>query len=224
MSRKVVTRAPHREVGVVNAGWLLNHPVEHESHLERRFVMVALSCPVVRDIVHQPFTLTVEGDDAGAKATRYTPDFKITFRDDTSLIVEVKPEIFARKHAERLRLIERRLRDEGVRFFLATDELIDGNGLSARAMLLMRYGRLRFSDEQALNCLKALRDACGGSASIAKLVEHGLSEPLIWSLVARHQCRVPADFDVNPDQVVTTQTVQGDCHDYFLSWFGAARR
>lgn len=224
MSRKVVTRAPHREVGVVNAGWLLNHPVEHESHLERRFVMVALSCPVVRDIVHQPFTFDVEADDAGEKGSRYTPDFKITFRDDTSLIVEVKPEVFALKHANRLRLIERRLRDDGMRFFLATDELIDGNGLSARAMLLMRYGRLRFSDEEALSCLTALRGVCGGSASIAKLIEQGLSEPLVWNLVARHQCRVPADFDVEVDQVVTTQAVQGDCHDYFLSWFGAARR
>lgn len=224
MSRRVVTRAPHREVGLVNAGWLLNHPVEHESHLERRFVMVALSCPVVRDIVHQPFTFAVEGDDAGAKASRYTPDFKITFRDNTSLIVEVKPEIFANKHAERLRLIECRLRDDGMRFFLATDKLIDGNGLSARAMLLMRYGRLRFTDAQALECLNELRDSCNGRASIKKLVERGLSEPLIWSLVARHKCRVPANFEVDANQVVTTETVEGDCHDYFLSWFGASRR
>ncbi len=224
MSRKVVTRAPHREVGVVNAEWLLSHPVEHESHLERRFVMVALSCPVVRDIVHQPFTFKVEGDDPDAKGGRYTPDFKVTFRDDTSLVVEVKPEVFARKHAERLRLIERRLRDDGIRFFLATDTLIDGNGLSARAMLLMRYGRLRFSDEQALECLTALRETCGGKASIMTLVAQGLSEPLVWNLVARHKCRIPVDFDVDADQVVTTQDVQGDCHDYFLSWFGAPRR
>jgi hypothetical protein len=60
MSRKVVTRAPHREVGVVNAGWLLNHPVEHESHLERRFVMVALSCPVATHLTSRSrFAMTL---------------------------------------------------------------------------------------------------------------------------------------------------------------------
>lgn len=49
MPRKVVTRSPHWEVGVVNPVWLLDHAVEHESHLERRFIMVALTCPVVVD-------------------------------------------------------------------------------------------------------------------------------------------------------------------------------
>ena len=50
MTRKIVKRAPHREVGVINAAWLLNHPVEHESHLERRFVITALAWHVVKDI------------------------------------------------------------------------------------------------------------------------------------------------------------------------------
>ena len=77
MSRKVVTRAPHREVGVVNPAWLLDHSVHHESHLERRFIMVALACPVVSDIVHQPFTMDLNWD--GPEGRRYTPDFKLTF-------------------------------------------------------------------------------------------------------------------------------------------------
>ena len=41
MSRKVVTRAPYREVGVVNPAWLLDHSVHHEYYLERRFIMGA---------------------------------------------------------------------------------------------------------------------------------------------------------------------------------------
>ena len=66
MARKIVSRSPHREVVVVNAAWLLDHPVEHESHLERRFIIAALACPVVTDIVHQPFTMPLaygEGDE-----------------------------------------------------------------------------------------------------------------------------------------------------------------
>ena len=224
MTRKVVTRSPHREVGVINAGWLLDHAVEHESHLERRFVMGALSCPVVQDIVHQPFVLSLESEAGGSGDERYTPDFKVTFRDGTSLFVEVKPEVFIQKHAERLRLIERCMRRDGLRFFIANEVLIDGNGLSARAMLLMRYGRLRFSDAAALDCLNALREACRGNSTIRELVEQGLNEALIWNLVARHKCRVRADFSVDEDQVITTETLKGDCHDYFLSWFGASVR
>ncbi|MCU4120997.1 Tn7 transposase TnsA N-terminal domain-containing protein [Variovorax sp. N23] len=224
MTRKVVTRSPHREVGVVNAGWLLDHAVEHESHLERRFVMAALSCPVIQDIVHQPFTLDLTKEPIDTADKVYTPDFKVTFRDGTSLFVEVKPEVFVQENADRLRLIARCMRRDGLRFFIANDVLIDGNGLSARAMLLMRYGRLRFSDAAALDCLNAMREACKGSSTIKALVEQGLNDALIWNLVARHKCRVPADFSIDEDQVITTEPLEGDCHDYFLSWFGASVR
>lgn len=223
MSRTVVNRAPHREVGVVNPGWLLDHPVQHESHLERRFIMAALACPVVRDIIHQPFTLKFDlGAPEGDR--QYTPDFKLVFRDGNSLIVEVKPKVFADRHAARLSRIAERLHNDGLAFLVATDQMIDGHALSARALLLMRYGRLRFSDEEALACLKTLRDMCNGSASVRELVEKGLSEPLIWHLVARHQCRVPADFTVDPEQVLTTDAFEGDCRDYFHAWLGAEGR
>jgi hypothetical protein len=71
----------------VNPRWLLDHGVEHESHLEKRFIMVALSCPVVVDIVHQPLQLTLCHEDGTTE--KYTPDFKVTFRDQSSTIVEV---------------------------------------------------------------------------------------------------------------------------------------
>ena len=221
MSRKIVTRAPHREVGVINAGWLLNHPVEHESHLERRFVIAALACPVVKDIVHQPFTMPLRN---GEKDERYTPDFKVTFIDGESVIVEVKPEVFLKKHEEKLKRAEQQMRADGQRFLVITDSMIDGQALAARALLLMRYGRLRFTNQEALECLRAMREACQGSASVKALVAQGLSEPLIWNLVARHECRVPADFSVEPEQTVNLDPVEGDSHDYFKSWFGFAPR
>lgn len=221
MPRKIVTRAPHREVGVINAAWLLNHPVEHESHLERRFVIAALACPIVKDIVHQPFTITLTNTE---KDERYTPDFKVIFIDGGSVIVEVKPEVFLKKHAEKLKRVEQQMLADGLRFLVITDLMIDSQALASRALLLMRYGRLRFTDEEALECLRAMREACTGSASIKALVAQGLSEPLIWNLVARHECRVPADFSVEPEQTVNLDPVEGDSHDYFKSWFGFAPR
>ena len=103
MERKVVTRVPHREVGVVNPRWLLDHGVEHESHLEKRFIMVALACPVVVGIVHQPLHIYLGPDETG----KYTPDFLIRFRDDDELIVEVKPEVFLEKNKDRLAAAKR---------------------------------------------------------------------------------------------------------------------
>jgi hypothetical protein len=45
-----------REVGIINPTWLLVHEVEHESHT-KCFIMVALSYPLVVDILHQPLEI-----------------------------------------------------------------------------------------------------------------------------------------------------------------------
>lgn len=221
MTREIVTRAPHREVGIVNAGWLLEHPVHHESHLERRFIIAALSCPVVCDIQHQPFTLQLSESRA---ARKYTPDFLITFRDSTSLVVEVKPQVYRKRHEVRLHTAEQMLQSQGQRFFVATDTLIDGKDLSARAMLLMRYGRMHCTEVQVQETLSALRRVGHDSISVQQLIEQGLLEDMVWNLVARHLCHVPRDFEVDPTQTITTTPYTGDCHDYFRSWFGAAQR
>jgi len=221
MTRKVVTRAPHREVGIVNAGWLLDHPVQHESHLERRFIIAALSCPVVCDIQHQPFTLQLSETGSTRK---YTPDFLITFRDSTSLVVEVKPQAYIKRHDARLRAAEQMLQSQGQRFFVATDALIDGKGLAARAMLLMRYGRMHCTDDQVQETLNALLRVGRNTVSVQKLIEQGLPEDMVWNLVARHMLHVPSDFQIDRSQTITINPYAGDCHDYFQSWFGAAQR
>lgn len=220
MTRKIVSRAPHREVGIVNAGWLLDHPVQHESHLERRFIIAALSCPVVHDIQHQPFTLQLSIDGVGRK---YTPDFLITFQDATTLVVEVKPQAYLKRHELRLRIAEQTLQSRGQNFFLATDALIDGNGLAARAMLLMRYGRMHCSEGQLQEALHSIRVAERTGVSVQELVAQGLPESMVWGLVARHQCHVPRDFQIDCTQTITTTPFTGDCHDYFCSWFGSAK-
>lgn len=221
MTRKVVTRAPHREVGIVNAGWLLDHPVQHESHLERRFIIAALSCPVVCDIQHQPFTLQLS--EAGSPR-KYTPDFLITFRDSTSLVVEVKPEAYLKRHEERLHAAEQVLQAQGQRFFVATDKLIDGKDLSGRAMLLMRYGRMHCTEVEIQERLNVLGRVGQNIVSVQQLVDDGLPEEMVWSLVARHHCHVPSDFQIDRTQAITITPYAGDCHDYFQSWFGVAQR
>lgn len=219
MERKPVTRSPHREVGVVNPAWLLDHGVEHESHLERRFIVVALSCPVVMDIVHQPLHIWLGPNDTG----KYTPDFLVKLRDGDSVIVEVKPEVFVHKHVDRLRAAERHFNSKGQKFLVITDRHIDANNLSARAMLLMRYARMHFSDEQALECRAHLQQECRGSATVSTLINHGVSEGLIWNMVAKHQLRVPAGLNLDISETVSINESHGDCSDFFHTWFGIAQ-
>ena len=220
MPRKVVTRNPHREVGVLNPGWLLDHPVEHESNLEKNFIMVALACPVVQDIVHQPIELTLIFPDGSSH--KYTPDFRIRFNDGTQLIVEVKAEVFLAENKLKLDLAKRLLAAEGMPFLTLTEKHINANGLSARAILLMRYGRLTFDEDTALECKKLLEEEFHGSAPVHELVAKGVSESLVWQMVAAHQLRVPVGLNINPQETVEINTPKGGCHDYFCAWFGIA--
>lgn len=222
MNRKVVTRTPYREVGVVNPSWLLDHPVEHESHLEKRFILVALSCPVVTDIVHQPLTLElIHGD---GQVERYTPDFKVTFANNDSTIVEVKPEKYVSHHEKKLTAARQQLTSAGNKFDIVTDKNIDANGLSTRALLLMRYGRLWLSPEDALACKLLLEERFAGSARVHDLVSHGISESLIWNMVANHQLKVPIGLSIDLSSTVEFNTSSGDHHDFFCTWLGITTR
>lgn len=216
MTRKVVTRSPHREVGIVNASWLLNHEVEHESHLEKRFIMVALSCPVVNDIVHQPFEVWL-----GPNQThRYTPDFLITLADGQKVVIEVKPAVFLKEHQTRLSAARDHLAGLGYPLLIVTDKHVDAHGLSARALLLMRYGRLFISATDALKCRRLLEEEFRGNAVVRDLVEAGASEAAIWNLVATHQFRVPNGLNISTSEAVSFNHAEEDCHDFFCTWLG----
>jgi len=218
MTRKVVTRAPHREVGIVNAAWLLDHEVEHESYLEKRFIMVALSCPVVLDIVHQPFEVWLGPDNTH----KYTPDFLITFANGDKVVIEVKPEVFLKENEVRLTAARSHLAGLGYIFLIVTEKHIDAHGLSSRALLLMRYGRLFISASDALKCRQILEDQFRGNAIVRDLVEHGVSEATIWNLVATHHFRVPAGLNVSDRETVSINHSQEDCHAFFRTWLGLA--
>lgn len=220
MPRKVVTRNPHREVGVLNPAWLLDHPVEHESNLEKNFIMVALACPVVKDIVHQPIELELIGEDG--ETQQYTPDFRVRLTDDTDLIIEVKPEVFVAENKQKHELAKKQLADLGMPFLVVTDKHINANGLSARAILLMRYARLTFDIETALACKKMLEEEFKGSAQVHELVSRGVSEALVWNMVATHQLRVPVGLNLSQSETVHINMPEGGAHDYFCAWFGIA--
>lgn len=182
--------------------------------------MVALACPVVKDIVHQPIELILVYP--SGETQKYTPDFRISFNDDTELIVEVKPEVFVRDNKIKHDLAKKQLAIKGVPFLVITDKNINDNGLSARAILLMRYARLHFDEISAMECKKILEDEYNGSAKVHELISKGVSEYLIWNMVAAHELRVPIGINLNTEENVNLNKVEGACYDYFCTWFGIA--
>lgn len=217
MTRQIVTRSPVRQVGVVNPSWLLNHSVEHESDLERRFILVALACPELVDITHQPFTLELNLGDG--VISKYTPDFLIELADGDQVVVEVKPEVFVKKHETRLVAAKRHLLQDGLKFLVITDTSIDKNGLSSRAMLLMRYGRMYIDPEQVRECKRLIEAQAEESVEVHKLLSMGVAEQTIWKMVAEHRLRVPAGLNINLHENVAMNDQFENCYLRFLEWF-----
>ena len=218
MARKVVTGSPHREVGLINPRWLLDHPVHHESHLERRFVMAALACPVVTDIVHQP--INVELEEGG----KYTPDFFVQYADGDGVYVEVKPQKFVPKHTSRLESAKRALAKQGQRYLVVTDSEIDKDGLGKRAILLMRYARMQLDSFSVKECIRQIETMANKNPTIKDLIEHGLSDAQVWNLVARHELRIPPGIHMEIDTPISVNTKKENCHDQLCAWFGIEAR
>lgn len=217
-ARKVVRRAPWREVGIVNAPWLLDHSVEHESWLERGFIYVALACPVVTNVHHQPETLELVLDDGSTY--KYSPDFRVRLADGAVVICEVKVAKFAKDFARVHAAASALLRERGDHFMVVTEKQIHANARSARAILLMRYGRLHFTAEQADECKRLLVQEMAGSARVQDLIDRGVSEDLVWHMVASHALRTEVPLNVSRTEPVETNSPVENCLDHFLRWFG----
>jgi hypothetical protein len=221
-ARELVRRSPWREVGVVNAPWLLTHGVEHETWLEKGGIHVMLACPVVADVTHQPETIDIVLPD-GSKH-RYTPDFRVRLLDGIKVIVEVKPDKFVKQHEPILTAAAAEVRARGDEFMVITDKQIHGNSRSARAILLMRYGRLSFTPEEAHECKRLLEEEMASNAHVHELVERGISEDLVWHMVASHMLRTRMPLNIGRDEVVEINEPVENCLDHFQRWLGHSNR
>lgn len=133
--RKIVTRSPHRRVGYVPCPWLQSEHIAYESLLEASFIRIALLCPHVKEIRHQPFRL-----DLGSLGT-YTPDYLLRCRPLENLVVEVKPSAHIAKHAAKLNAAKEILAQKGWEFIVCTELDIYGDDRGDRAGAILRYAR-----------------------------------------------------------------------------------
>ena len=180
--RKVVTRSPHRRVGLVACPWFRSTAIEYESLLERDFVRLAVLDLKNSSISEQPFTMDL------GKFGHYTPDFLLT-RTDGKTVVEVKPKEHASSEKHRLRLghAAHLLANEGYRFLVATEIYIRDDKLHERASILLRHARSRLPLETTTRLLTLASSHPEGIAIGELAYVGGVPTSAVLNLIGRRQ-------------------------------------
>jgi len=215
-ARKVVTRSPHRSVGLMACAWLQDKAIEYESQLERRFLQKALVFPYIKQITHQPFK--IEYEDNG-KQLEYTPDFLCTFKDGCRVVVEVKPAKFVEKNRFKLTAGKRILQESDIPFFVATDQHIDQGKSSQTAALLIRYARGHLTEMTRLKCLEFISNS-DTPVTYKTLLETGIAnEADIMHLIGRGELTIPSCHLDSDTLLSTPMRTYQNAILLFCSWF-----
>lgn len=215
--RKVVTRSPHRSVGIMACSWIQERGIEYESQLERRFLQLALVFPYIKEIRHQPFR--IEYDSEG-KTRSYTPDFICSLKDGSRLVFEVKPKKFVQKNLQLFDAAKRILSQEDIVFSVFTDKCLDPQS-SATTAVVLRYARSQISTSMRTDCLQFVAHR-GGRTTLGELMDHGLATlPDILHLIGHRQLCLSSMASLEPN--VQVSLPQKDIQNgslLFLSWLG----
>lgn len=214
-TRKVVSKSPHRSVGIIACSWLQDKAIEYESQLEKRFVQRALLFPYIKYIQHQPFKLKYQLDE---KLLEYTPDYLVTLTNGMRLIIEVKPEPFVKKNIPLFDKASQIFLDKDFYFFVVTDKNLGSKTKQFNTGLLLRYARGNIRDEDKQRVLTLMNDL--EKPTIETLANSaGLNLQNIYLLIARHVITTNTDLDANPETIVNHLS-QGDQNAFifFCNW------
>lgn len=214
-ARKVVRRNPGRGVGMVFGVGPDGAYAEHESFLERAFILVASVCPYVKYIRSQPYR--IEWADPTGEMHTYVPDFELELIDSCRLVVEVKPGRFVPKHKDLFDAVTRRLRADGLSYFVATDRLLRAE--CVRQAELCR--RFRKADLPASLCQAALELAKNGidfdAAASTDVPDY------VWlGLIGRRMLHTSV-ADMSGSTRLVPERNEHDSEIQCLDWFGGSR-
>ena len=176
--------------------------VEHESALERDFVLRANFLDAGAAITSQP--ITIEFQD-GARLRRYTPDFRVIWSDGGSELVEVKYRSDLRAQWVRLRpgfIAARAMaRENGGRFRIATERGIRGPLLdNARRLLPLRGAPLDPAiSELALGAARTLSEPTFERVVDAMSCGRSMALGVVWRLIARGTIKVDFAAPIHPN-------------------------
>jgi hypothetical protein len=161
--------------------------VEHESALERDFVILAGFCDAMVKVVAQP--VTIHFDDCGRRR-RYTPDFQVAWSDGRCELVEIKYRSDLRRSWRCLRpgfaAARTWANERSMRFRIATERGIRGSILENAKRLLP----LRRAPVDAALAERAVALAAAGDCTFDELRRELSGDNVqatgaIWRLIAK---------------------------------------
>lgn len=216
-ARQVVTRSPHRTVGRINrCSHFQKSPIDYESQLEKQFVLLAMLCPAVVEIRHQPFTLKL--DDPGYK--KYTPDFLVTLGDGSFAVVEIKPKSKIAKEIRRFDVICAELTQKNLPFLVITDQEIEHGKRNKQAESILRYVNWKIAEEVRSAVFEFIRTAGNSSIATVMKASHASLQDLMH-LIARRQL-MPSDLAMSPLTLIQLPNCEITHGIFQLStWFNA---
>lgn len=160
-ARRVVTRSPSKNVGVVCCPWLQSEAIEFESVTERWFLMIAVLLPRLQRIFHQPFRMELPPIGDSTKCATYVPDFLLQCESGEHVVVEVKPLAHVLKHREKLLAAAEVLRSQGQPLFVITDKDLQCAATMADAMHIRRMAKGHCKQEDVKRTLSVLVEQPG---------------------------------------------------------------
>ncbi len=162
--------------------------IEHESALERDFVMLVQFADAGATVRSQPITIRF---DAEGQSRRYTPDFHVGWSDGRSELVEIKYRADLRAQWRRLRpafaAARRAAARDGGRFRIVTESGIRGAVLDhARRLLPLRGAPLDNAvADRAMTAARSLAVPTFGAIVGAASPDRVQALGAVWRLIAR---------------------------------------
>lgn len=179
--------------------------VQHESALERDFVLLVAFLDAGAAITSQPITIEFED---GAKLRRYTPDFHVIWSSGRSELVEVKYRSDLRAQWTRLRpcfvAARETAKKQGGSFRIATERSIRVPLLdNARRLLPLRDVPLDPAmSEQALQTARSLRDPTFAQIVDGMSCDRAAALGAVWRLIAQGGLSVDLAAPIRPNSPV----------------------
>lgn len=179
--------------------------VQHESALERDFVLLVAFLDAGAAIISQPITIEFED---GVQSRRYTPDFRVTWSAGRSELVEVKYRADLRAQWTRLRPCFAAAREAAERqggfFRIATERAIRVPMLdNARRLLPLRDAPLDLAmSEGALRTARSLRDPTFAQIVDGMPCDRAAALGAVWRLIAQGKLCVDLTAPIRPDSPV----------------------
>ena len=218
-TRKVVKRSPSHTVRLIPLAHLQTEPVEADSSLESDFIHTAARYAYLASMQHQPFKLNFED-------SSYTPDFLLTFKDGSRLVVEVKPAGKVDGYRELFDKASRKLQAAGLHFLVADDKTIRRDDRAKKARVIRRYSKTACRPNEQARILVLLQ-GCKDGICIADLAHmHGVRKTELYCLIARNLlCTLPSLSLGDSAKVFIPQISEktGGAHHaiQFAGWFDA---